>query len=369
MPGALKRIKTLIIKEFLIIVRDPRGRVMLIFPPIFQLIIFTFAATLEVTNVPVMIFNEDPGRHGREIVLRIGASNQFSELRFVDRAEAFTAALDRQEIMVALHIPQDFSRRIEDGCGASLQAVYDGRKSNATQITNGYLAAIVNQYVQELSGPRVRKVQVAQRHWYNPNLDNIWTTIPALVAILTLVITLSQSAMSLAREKELGTFDQLLVTPYNPPEILIGKLIPAMIVGVLEALLIVVLGRLLFDVPFRGSFPVLLAAIVLFSFSIVGFGLFISTLARTQQQAILGSFMFMVPAISLSGFAAPVENMPLWLQEAVWLNPMKHGLVIFKGLFLKDLPLSEVMASAWPLALIGVVSLLFSGWLFRRNLG
>ena len=369
MSAVLMRIHTLIVKEFLIIIRDPRGRVMLIFPPIFQLIIFTFAATLEVTNVPVVIYNEDPGRHGQEISQRIGASNQFSELRFVARARDFTEALDQQKIMVAVHIPQDFSRRIDDRGGATLQVVYDGRKSNATQITNGYLSAIVSQYVQELSGGPGRQVQVEARHWFNPNLDHIWATIPALVAILTLIITLSQSAMSLAREKELGTFDQLLVTPYNPSEILIGKLIPAMIVGILEALLIVVLGRLLFDVPFRGSFLLLLAAIVLFSFSAVGFGLFISTLARTQQQAILGSFMFMVPAISLSGFAAPVENMPLWLQQAVELNPMKHGLVIFKGLFLKDLPFHEVMANAWPLALIGLASLMFSGWMFRRNLG
>lgn len=369
MPEALKRINTLIIKEFLVIIRDPRGRLMLIFPPIFQLIIFTFAATLEVRNVPVMIFNEDPGRHGQEIALRIGASNRFSELRFVDRASAFPVALDQQEIMIAIHIPRDFSQKIENRGGASLQLIYDGRKSNAAQIANGYLVAVVNQYAQELGGPSSRQVEVDERHWFNPNLENIWTTIPSLVAILTLVITLSQSAMSLAREKELGTFDQLLVTPYSPSEILIGKLIPAMIVGLLEALLIVTLGRWLFDVPFRGSFPLLLAAIVLFSFSIVGFGLFISTLARTQQQAILGSFIFMVPAITLSGFAAPLENMPLWLQEAVWVNPMKHGLIIFKGLFLKDLPFLEVMASAWPLLIIGAASLLFSGWMFRRNLG
>lgn len=365
----LRRIQTLIIKEFLIILRDPRGRIMLIFPPIFQLIIFTFAATLEVRNIPLMILNEDLGRHGHEIALRIGASKQFSEIRFVDRAADFSKALDQQEIMLAVSIPQDFSRGIESRAGAELQVVFDGRKSNATQITGGYLTAIVNQYMQEIDGRSTPKVQAAERHWFNPNLDHVWTTIPSLVAILTLIITLSLSAMSLAREKELGTFDQLLVTPYRPGEMIIGKLIPAMIVGIFEALLIYTLGRLLFGVPFQGSFAVLLAAISLFSFSIVGFGLFISSLAKTQQQAILGSFMFMVPAISLSGFAAPVENMPGWLQGAVWLNPMKHALIIFKGIFLKNLPFGEVMANAWPLALIGTLSLMFSAWMFRRNLG
>lgn len=369
MPGLIKRVRSLIIKEFLIIIRDPRSKIMLIFPPLFQLIIFTFAATLEVKNVPIIVLNEDMGRHSQEIISRIVASSQFSEISFVSRPEAAASALDQQKTMIALHFPQDFSRRIEDRSGASLQAVYDGRKSNAAQIANGYLSAVVNQYVQELGGARGQGVQVAARHWFNPNLDHTWTTIPSLVAILTVVITLSQSAMSLSREKELGTFDQLLVTPYNPSEILIGKLIPAMIVGVLEALLIVGLGRLLFNVPMQGSLALLLAAIILFSFSIVGFGLFISTLARTQQQAILGSFMFMVPAISLSGFAAPVENMPLWLQNALWVNPMKHGLIIFKGIFLKNMPFAEVMANAWPLAVIGAASLLFSSWMFRRNLG
>jgi ABC-2 type transport system permease protein len=369
MSGALHRIGALIVKEFLIILRDPRGRLILIFPPIFQLIVFSFAATLEVKNVPIMILNQDGGRHGHEIARRVGASKQFSKITFADREEIFTDALLRQEIMAAVRIPQDFSRRIEEGGGASLQVVYDGRKSNAAQISNGYLAAIVDQYIQELEGGRGRTIQTLERHWFNPNLDHIWTAIPSLAAILTLVITLSQSALSLAREKELGTFDQLLVTPCGPSEILIGKLVPAIIVGLLEALLIVALGRLLFGVPFRGSFLLLLAAILLFAFSVVGFGLFISALAGTQQQAVLGSFMFMVPAVSLSGFAAPVENMPPWLQGAAWINPMKHGLILFKGIFLKDLPLHEVAANAWPLAVIGAVSLLFSGWIFRRRLG
>lgn len=370
MPGILRKIKALIIKEFLEIARDPRGRLMLVVPPLVQLVIFTFAVTLEVRNIPLMVFNEDAGRHGQEIVQRIGASPRFSRIRFVNRAEAFVEALDQQEILAGLHIPQNFSRQIENGGGASLQAVYDGRKSNAAQIVNGYLNQIVSQYNRELTGREPSpQIETAERHWFNPNLESVWTTIPSLTAILTLIITISLSAMSLAREKELGTFDQLLVAPYTPAEILAGKMLPAMAIGICEALFISTFGGLLFGVPFKGSFILLLAAVMLFSFSVVGFGLFISSVAKTQQQAILGAFMFMVPAITLSGFAAPVENMPMWLQQLSWLNPVKHGLIIFKGLFLKSLPLSEVMANAWPLIVIGTSSLLFSGWLFRRNLG
>jgi ABC-2 type transport system permease protein len=236
-------------------------------------------------------------------------------------------------------------------------------------VVDGYLAEIVNQYALELGDPAASRLLVEERHWFNSNLDNQWTTIASLVAILTLIMTLSFSALSLAREKEMGTFEQLLATPFRPAEIVLGKLIPCVLIGVLDSHLIYVFGRLIFGVPFRGSYPWLLFSIFLFSFSVVGFGLMISSIARTQQQAILGAFMFMVPAIALSGFAAPIENMPLWLERAVWLNPMRHGVVIFKGLFLKAMPPELVLANAWPLAAIGAGSLALALWMFRRGLG
>jgi len=368
---AWRRIWALIIKEFLVIVRDPRSRMMLVGPPVLQLIIFAYAATLEVRNVPLLIFNEDRGRHAQELVFRVSGSKTFSRIEFVGHHREFARRLDEQEALAAIHFPQDFSRGLESGRGAVLRMIYDGRRSNAAQITNSYLTQIVNQYNRELTGRAPAdgpRAEVVARHWFNENLDYTWFTIPSLVAVLTVVITLSQASMSVAREKELGTFDQLLVSPLKPVEILIGKTVPAMVIGVLEALFIFVMGWQFFGVPFRGSFLLLLSSIAVFAFSIVGFGLFISSLAKTQQQAILGAFVFMVPAISLSGFAAPVENMPLWLQNAVWLNPMRHALILFKGLFLKAMPPAEVALHAWPLALIGVVTLGLAGWMFARKL-
>ncbi len=370
MPLVFRRIAALTVKEFLAILRDPRGRVVLVMAPLIQLLVFSFAATLEVKNVSLSILNEDQGLHSAEIIQRIAGSRTFSDLTFVSDIGEFDTLIDRQKVLAAIHIPQDFSRNIESGQGAALQIVYDGRRSNAAQIVHSYLTRVAGQYSAELTAGRETAVSLAvsERYWFNENLDYIWFTIPSLVAILTMVITVSQAGMSVARERELGTFDQLLVSPLMPAEILAGKVIPAMVIGVAEALLIFFMGRLVFGVPFRGSFPLMVWSIGLFAFSIVGFGLFISSLAKTQQQAILGAFILLVPAISLSGFAAPVENMPGWLQIVTWPNPMRHALILFKGLFLKDMPFSEVLAESWPLAAVGAATLVFAGWMFTRKL-
>jgi ABC-2 type transport system permease protein len=377
MLNSLKRIANLVWKEFLIVSRDPKARLMLIGPPIIQLIIFSFATTLEVKNLPVMIVNLDYGVHGYELSERIMAARVFEKARFYRDERDVDRALDLGEILFAVTIPEDFSKRILRGEGAKVRVIHDGRKSNAAQIADGYLGEIAAVYSLDLQGidggygggddNAYNSEGFIVRNFFNPNLDHVWTTIPSLTAILTLIMTLSISALSLAREKELGTFEELLVTPHKPYEILIGKFIPAMMVGTMEALFIHAMGRALFGAPFRGSFLLLLVSIILFSYGIVGFGLLISVLARTQQQAILGSFIFIVPAVALSGFAAPVDNMPLWLQKAVFLNPLKHGIFILKGIFLKDLSAADLLRGAWPLAFIGTLTLLSAAWIFMRR--
>jgi ABC-2 type transport system permease protein len=183
-----------------------------------------------------------------------------------------------------------------------------------------------------------------------------------------MMITLMVTALSVAREKELGTFDQLLVSPLMPHEIVLGKTVPAILIGVGEGLLIWFFGVIAFGIPFRGSFVLLVLTLLIFVTSVVGIGLFISSLSKTQQQAILGTFIFMVPAITLSGFAAPIHNMPPWLQTATLINPLRHCMVTVRGLFLKDLPLSEVWGNTWPLLIIGAVGLLLSNWFFSKRL-
>lgn len=366
------RIPSLVLKECLTLFRDPKGRIVLIMPPLLQLLIFAFAATLEVKNISMAIYNEDNGKHGIELIQRIRGSSTFKEIHFVTNHHAIRTNLDEQKVLMALHIPVNFSRDIEAKRPASLQILLDGRRSNAAQIANGYLERLVSDYMEELFPQQDRNLlslEIIERNWFNGNLLYLWFTIPSLVGILSMLIALIITSLSVAREREMGTFDQLLVSPLKPIEILIGKTIPAVVIGIAEGLLIWAVGILLFGVPFRGSFLLLLFALFMFAMSIVGVGLFISSLCRTQQQANLGTFIFMAPAVSLSGYAAPVENMPPWLQTATWINPLKHFLVIVKGLFLKDMNFSQVWINIWPLLIISVLTLLLAGWFFRHRLG
>ena len=363
------RITALIVKEFLTLLRDPKVRMVLIAPPLLQLFLFSFAATLEVKNVSLAVYNQDAGAHGQRLVERLAGSPTFTSLVFVDRVEAFAQVLDEQQAIAIVHIPHNFSRLIAEGRQAGLQVLLDGRRSNAAQIVNGYLSQLVRLYsleIQDADAPPVS--MLVARNWFNENLLYIWFTVPSLVGVLAMLITLMVTALSVAREKELGTFDQLLVSPLMPHEILIGKTIPAVAIGLAEGLLIVLVSQVVFRIPFVGSFPLLVLTLLVFVLSVVGVGLFISSLAKTQQQAILGAFTFMVPSITLSGFAAPIENMPHWLQKATLINPLRHCLVSLRGLFLKDLPLAEVWANTWPLLLIGVVGLLLANWFFAKRL-
>jgi ABC-2 type transport system permease protein len=313
--------------------------------------------------------SQDYGRHSHELSARISASPYFASVTRADDPGQLKKALDEQRAIMALTFPQDFSADVEAGRGAVLQVTSDGRRSNAVQIVNSYLAEIVQEYSAERAGAGAPTLEITGRHWFNPQLIFVWTVIPSLMVIITLLMTLNLSAMTLAREKELGTLEQLLVSPFTPAEIIAGKLVPSMFLAVFESMLIFVLGRLLYGVPMRGSLPLLLISVVLFSFSVIGFGFLVSSLVKNQQQAIVGAFMLMVPSVALSGFAAPVENMPAWLQKATIINPLKHALIIVKGVFLKDMPAREVWLNAWPLLVIGCLSLAFSGWMFRRNIG
>ncbi len=368
--SAFTCIKALIIKELLMLFRDPKGRIVLIMPPLMQLLVFSFAATLEVKNVSLAIYNEDAGKHGYALVQRLAGSPTFTDLRFVQTLAEVEPLLDQQQVLAVVHIPEQFSHDLDSNQSSSVQVLLDGRRSNAAQIVNGYLTGVIQNYSAELQqvAQITPLVVLVERNWFNENLLYLWFTVPSLVGILAMLVALIVTALSVARERELGTFDQLLVSPLQAPEILLGKTMPAILVGFAEGSIIAFLGVWLFGVPFTGSVPLLLAALLVFVFSVVGVGLFISALSTTQQQAILGAFVFMVPAVTLSGYAAPVENMPHWLQSVTWFNPLTHFLITVKGLFLKNIPAVDVWAHTWPLLVIGCVTLVLAGWFFSRRL-
>jgi ABC-2 type transport system permease protein len=368
----LNRILALVIKELLSVWRDKKSRFILIFPPLWQLFVFAFAATLDVKNVTIGIVNRDLGKQGFELVQRFEGSPIFTHLIHLSSIEAITPFIDNQQGPVVLSIDEEFSRKLEAKEKAPIQIILDGRKSNTAQIIAGYINTIVEQFSQELSHQEnipTQPIRIIPRNWFNPNLLYHWFTIPGLLAVLTMVEALLITGLSVARERELGTFDQLLVSPLLPSEILIGKTIPAILIGMAEGMLLIFAIFAIFHIPLEGSFLLLCFSMLIYVTAITGVGLLISSLCATQQQAILGSFVFLTPAILLSGFATPIENMPVWLQYATYLNPTRYFMYISRGIFLKDLSTQTILNQVWPLCLIAIFNLTAAACFFRRRFG
>jgi ABC-2 type transport system permease protein len=352
------RIVTLIRKEVLAVLRDPRNRAALILPPILQLFLFSFTGTLEVKHVKLGVWNEDYGQVANELIQRLAASPNFVKIEFAHSRAELQQMIDDQRVLLAMNFLPDFTRKFQEEKATPLQLIADGRKSNASQIAQGYVIQVVNQFVteQQPTGNGAR-VQIVQRNWFNPNLDYIWFTLPSLAVMITLQICLNVTAMSVAREREMGTFDQLLVSPMQPLEIMAGKSIPALILGLIEATIFILITVFLFRIPFHGSVPFLYLSLAVFITAMIGIGLSISSIAVTQQQALLGIMTILLPAVLLSGYAAPIENMPSWLQPITYANPLRYMMVVTKGVFLKDMPPLEILNNTWPMAIIAVFTL------------
>ena len=365
-----KRIRALIVKETLAVLRDPRNRVALVAPPLLQLVVFSFTGTLEVKNIDLAILNDDYGQISAELIQRLASSRNFRYIHFADSTDRLREFIDRQTAIAGVHFQADFSRRFDAGESPSIQLLLDGRKSNAAQIVQGYISSIVDQYNNETltmpKGATRNPVRILARNWFNPNLDYLWFTVPSLVVLITLQMSVNVTSMSIAREREMGTFDQLLVSPLGPLEIMAGKTIPAFLIALVQATLFILVAVFIFRIPFHGSLLLLYASLVVFISAIVGIGLSISSIAMTQQQALLGSFFFLMPALLTSGYASPIENMPGWLQPFTYANPLRYMMIIVKGIFLKDMPATEVFSNIWPMAIIAVFTLGIATWFFRR---
>lgn len=351
------RIRAQIVKEILSILRDPRSRIIVFLPPLMQLLIFTFATTLEVRNANIAVYDRDAGHWSHELVARIGAADFVNKIHTVHSPEELRGLIDRRAVIAALNIGPEFSRDIAAGGIGTVQLIVDGRRSNAGQITVGYLNTIAAGVSAAVQRDTSNATPVVVRHWFNPNLIYRWFVVPALSGILVFFSALMITSLSISRERELGTFDQLLVSPTTTLEIIVAKTMPALAIGVVLGLMMIAAAAFAFGVPFEGSFWMLMPSLLLFILSVVGIGLMVSSVSATQQQAILGAFAIGVPAVLMSGFATPVENMPRvlqWLAEAI---PLKHFLVIVEGTFLKAMPASDIIANTWPLAVIALVTL------------
>lgn len=360
------RLSALIVKELLAAFRDPRARIALIAPPLLQLFLFAYAATLEVSNVPIGVLDQDWGAASSQLISRFERASAFSEIRRYASPREAQEAIDRQEVMIVVHIGQDFSRKLSAGETADVQVILDGRKSNSAQIVNSYVSTIMRRFGDEYRNGSAA-TEIVDRSWYNANREYRNAMVPTLIGILSMTTVLMIVGMSVARERELGTFDQLLVSPLQPLEIVIGKAAPGVIVGFSQGVIITLIVIYGFGIPLTGSPVLLFAGLMVFLIAVIGIALFISSIAASQQQAMMGIMVFMMPAMLLSGFASPVQNMPNWLQPIVMINPLAHFMVIMRGVFLRDMPFWLVLEKIWPMALIAVVTTTAAAWMFRRR--
>ncbi len=361
------RLFAMIVKELLAVLRDPRGRIILVVPPILQLVLFSAAATLEVKNVRIGVSDRDGGAASTEFINQIAGSPNVKSIMRIDSPEALRAAIDQQAVIAVVVFDAGFSRDVAAHRPATVQVILDGRRSNAAQIVEGYLARIAASVGAVLRPARQGGGQSVVTNWFNPNLDYLWFIMPALLGQIGAISALSVTAQCVARERELGTFDQLMVSPLRLWEILLGKMTPPLLIGMFNATIYLIVIPLFYGVPMVGSILLFYGAMAVYLLSVIGIGMAISAVSLTQQQAFLGQFLFITPMILLSGWTSPVENMPPWLQWVSLADPLRHFLVVAEGLFLKGMTPADVLANTWPVAIIAAVTLTTAILQFRSR--
>ena len=370
--SSLRRILALMKKEFVLILKDPRSRFVVIGPPLIQFFIFGYAATYDLKDVSYAVFDESKTPESRDLLARLNGSDNFMLVKTLGSDKEIKDMVDPEKVRLVIHIGPEFARKIHNGQSADLQVILDGRNSNVALIALSYLNTIVSGYNRDIAASgrysgRSPGLVLVSRFWFNRNLQSRWFIVSSLGGIISMVVVMILTGLSVAREREFGTFDQLLVAPFMPAEILIGKSIPGMVFGLLDALIFCAGAVYWFGVPFRGEISALVAVLACFILSIVGVGLLVSSLSMTMQQALLGSFIFMMPSVVLSGFATPIENMPHWLQIATQLNPVRYIITALREVFLEGADINMLWPQIWPLLIMAGVMLPAAGWLFRHR--
>ncbi len=366
-----RRVLALMKKELLALLKSRQSRLVLIGPPLIQLIVFSYAATFDLHQVPYAVFDQDRSVASRRLLAGFTGSEAFGRAHAITSEGQIRPLIDNREVLLVVRVHPRFQADLLAGRPGRVQVIVDGRNSNTALVVRGYVQGITDAFMNAWArehGLRAPPARLAVRTWYNPNLESQWFIVPGIVGLLTLVVTLVVTALSVAREREAGTFDQLLVTPFTPVEILLGKALPGLLIGMVEASFIIVVAVLWFSIPLRGGLGALYLGLFLFLLSAIGLGLMISSFSATQQQGLLGAFLFLVPAVILSGFATPIANMPVVVQKLTLLDPLRYFLVVLRGVFLKDAPMELLWSQYWPMALIGLGSLVLAALLFRRRI-
>ena len=371
MLDAILRILALTYKELLAVLKDPRGRFTLIVPPIIQCLIYGYVATYDLTDVPYAVLDQDRSAASRDLLAGLDGTGVFHRVADLHQAADLKTWIDEQRALLVIQIDQNFERRLLCGQPADVQVIADGRNSNTAGTALGYVGTVVDSFNADwraAHGQGSPPVQVTIRAWFNPNLITRWHMIPSLIGTLTMMQTLLLTAMSVAREREQGTFDQLLVTPFRPAEIMAGKALPSLLIGTVQATTILLVAQLWFHIPFAGSFVTLYSGLGLFLLAAVGIGLLVSSIVATMQQAMLFSFLVMMPFALLSGLATPIASMPRFLQYITLVNPLRYAIEIAERVYLEGAGFDQLMPDLWPLAVIALVTLSGASWMFRHRL-
>jgi ABC-2 type transport system permease protein len=372
------RVRFLFVKELIQVLRDKRLRAALIVPPLFQLIIFGYAANLDVKHIRTAVRDLDQSVDSRDLIGRFGSSKYFDIVSYPQSPKEIEDLIKKGDVILSIEIPSGFSKKLKKGDTSTVQIILDGTESNTAMIALGYIGRILSEYSAEVMVKRLNRegmigfeeagVELEHRTWFNPNFESRYFYVPGVIASIAFLIPIILTSQAIVREREIGTLEQIMVTPIRPWELVVGKTLPFALIGLLDVIMIALIGVLWFEVPFRGNPLILLLGNVLFLMSSVGIGLFISTISTTQQQAQISTFFFMIPAFILSGFAFPLENMPQWLQYITYVNPLRYFLIIIRGVFLKGIGLDILWPQMLSLMVLGGLAILLSSLRFQKRL-
>ena len=362
------RLKQMLIKEFIQVFRDKRTRFILIIPPIIQMMVFGYAANYEIRHVPTVVLDLDHSQESRDLISRFTSSPYFDVQRQLTDSRQLGDLIERGDATVGLEIDAGFAEKLRSGQTAPLQVIVDATNSNTALIASGYITQIAHGFAVQYQRDRINRiapqlievmpsVELAPRPWYNPDLKSRWFFVPGIIGSLTLVLVITLTAFAVVREREIGTLEQMMVTPIRPAEFILGKTLPFFLIGVFDVALISVVGSLWFQVPFRGHVSVLAIGSVLFILCMLGVGLLISTISATQQQAMVTSFFFIMPAITFSGFGFPISTMPHWMQLCSYAIPLRYFLIVIRGTYLKGVGMDILWPQMAAMAGLGVALL------------
>ena len=371
MNATLYRIVILIRKELIAILKDPRSRIVLFLPIFMQSLLFGYAATYDLDRVHYALLDSDRSGASKDFIAQVDSSGAFQRVFDLANANQIGPTIGRKQAILVIYVPPDFERQIYSGRGAVVQVITDGRNSNTANVAAGYVGAVIERFntawSEEHGGARPA-LRIEGRAWYNTNLETRWNMIPSLVAALSMLQVLMLTALSVAREREQGTFDQLLVTPLRPSEIMIGKAVPSILIGIAQSSIILMVSLFWFHIPFQGSFLTLYLGLLLFTTAAVGIGLALSAYSASMQQAMLYTFVLLMPMMLLSGLTSSISNMPKAMQYLTLLNPLRYAIEMAQRVYLEGAGIDVLYNDMWPLAVIASITLPSAAWLFRNRL-